>query len=112
MTTIAAATLLVIAAATAGAVAGFLLNHILDNRWMAEFQEIFEEERARTKEQHNKEIKRLTEYIAKLETQKTEIARKQPEPVRREPQKKEKWLIALEDLNWEPDGDNIDFGGF
>ena len=39
-------TLLIIAAAAAGAVAGFIVSRILDNKWMAELSDIYEEAEA------------------------------------------------------------------
>lgn len=110
--TSATITLLIIAAAAAGAVAGFIVSRILDNKWMAELSDIYEEAEAELREDHRKQIRRLYACIARLEAQRANATSKQRQPAgfqTRAP--KERWLLDLEDLNWGTGADNIDFDG-
>jgi hypothetical protein len=67
----------VIIAATAGAVAGYILKHLQDNRWIREICNTYEETIEKINAEHKEENDRLMAYINRQ--QQREIARKMRE---------------------------------
>ena len=73
-----AATLMaIVAAATAGAAAGYILKHLQDNRWIREICNTYEETIEKINAEHKKETDRLMAYINRQ--QQREIAKKMQE---------------------------------
>lgn len=73
-----AATLMaIVAAATAGAAAGYILKHLQDNRWIREICNTYEETIEKINAEHKKETERLMAYINRQ--QQREIAKKMQE---------------------------------
>lgn len=116
-----------IIAATAGAVAGYILKFVQDTRWIREICETYDDLIEKTNEIHRKEIKRFVDYINAK--QQAEIARKmrQDNPILKAADAMSKslkealgadsdWMADFENVNEPlpdaPEGwQDIDFGG-